>query len=208
MLPSLDLFSLWMFKFTEAFLTTWCELLFVIFYSKFKLNVKLFGCDTITHNIEFIYVFFLYYRPQRSWGKVIFSEACVKNSVHRGGGRSPGPHPGGRLRGLAGVGLQAHNPGGVSQHALRQTTPPPADGYCCGRYASYWNAFLLKYGLHGWLCFQQNNLIVWTPVFTRVLSFIIKILDLLYYYCSKIKKRIVVEIRSCTLKQTYIIYLW
>ena len=20
--------------------------------------------------------------------------------------------------------------------------PPPADGYCCGRYASYWNAFL------------------------------------------------------------------
>ena len=25
------------------------------------------------------------YRPQRSWGKVIFSEACVKNSVHRGG---------------------------------------------------------------------------------------------------------------------------
>ena len=24
------------------------------------------------------------YRPQRSWGKVIFSEACVENSVHRG----------------------------------------------------------------------------------------------------------------------------
>ena len=25
-------------------------------------------------------------------------------------------------------------------------TPPPeqADGYCCGRYASYWNAFLFK----------------------------------------------------------------
>ena len=27
------------------------------------------------------------YRPQRSWAKVIFSQACVKNSVHRGGGR-------------------------------------------------------------------------------------------------------------------------
>ena len=27
------------------------------------------------------------YRPQRSWGKVIFSEACVNNSVHRGGMR-------------------------------------------------------------------------------------------------------------------------
>ena len=25
------------------------------------------------------------YCPQRSWGKVIFSEACVKNSVHGGG---------------------------------------------------------------------------------------------------------------------------
>ena len=27
-----------------------------------------------------------YCRPQRSWGKVIVSEACVKNSVHGGGG--------------------------------------------------------------------------------------------------------------------------
>ena len=26
------------------------------------------------------------YRPQRSWGKIIFSEACVKNSFYRGGG--------------------------------------------------------------------------------------------------------------------------
>ena len=40
-------------------------------------------------------------------------------------------------------GVQAHTEGGgVSQHALRQT--PPADGYCCRRYASYWNAFLLS----------------------------------------------------------------
>ena len=31
-----------------------------------------------------------FYRPQRSWGKVIFSEACVKNSVH-------GPTPGGEV---------------------------------------------------------------------------------------------------------------
>ena len=29
---------------------------------------------------------FDFYRPQRSWGKVIFSEVCVKNSVHKGGG--------------------------------------------------------------------------------------------------------------------------
>ena len=30
--------------------------------------------------------FIIYYRPQQSWGKVIFSEVCVKNSVHRGRG--------------------------------------------------------------------------------------------------------------------------
>ena len=48
------------------------------------------------------------------WGKVIFSEACVKNSVHggRGGGGvpgpggSPGPQPRGKLRGESGPGPQ------------------------------------------------------------------------------------------------------
>ena len=71
----------------------------------------------------------------------------------RGWGVWPGgfsrPIPRGRLRGLArgpqaqaqawGV-LQAQAQGGVSQHALRQN--PPADGYCCRRYASYWSEFL------------------------------------------------------------------
>ena len=34
------------------------------------------------------------YRPQRSWGKVIFSQVCVKNSVHMEGGCPPGSrHP-------------------------------------------------------------------------------------------------------------------
>ena len=47
----------------------------------------------------------------------MFSQACVKNSVHMAGGR--GVHP-------------------------RADTPAPkkADGYCSRRYASYWNAFL------------------------------------------------------------------
>ena len=63
---------------------------------------------------------------------------------------SPGSHPEGKL---TWGGLQAHTQGSpgphpgvcvcVSQHALRQTTPLPADGYCCGQYASYWNAILL-----------------------------------------------------------------
>ena len=48
-------------------------------------------------------------------------------SVHWGGG-CPGQGPGEVC---------------VSQHALRQTPPPQADGYCRRRYTSYWNAFLL-----------------------------------------------------------------
>ena len=35
-----------------------------------------------------------FYRPQRSWAKVIFSQACVKNSVHRGGRVSASVHAG------------------------------------------------------------------------------------------------------------------
>ena len=40
------------------------------------------------------------YHPQQSWGKVIFSEACVKNSVNRGGCLGPGR--GGGVGNLAG----------------------------------------------------------------------------------------------------------
>ena len=73
------------------------------------------------------------YRPQRSWGKVIFSEACVKNSVHGGGGWYPSMHcrwypsmpcrfPGSGIPACL-AGLQAHTqgasrgvwPGGVSR---------------------------------------------------------------------------------------------
>ena len=79
-----------------------------------------------------------FYSPQRSWGKVIFLEACVKNSVSR-------PTPRGEVMG-SGQGVSRSTPkgGAVSQHALRQTLPPPPQpgGYCSGRYASYWNAFL------------------------------------------------------------------
>ena len=60
--------------------------------------------------------------------------------------------PGGAWsRGMHGPGEWVHGPGGwvhgpgglVSQHALRQIPlPGEREGYCCGRYASYWNAFL------------------------------------------------------------------
>ena len=72
------------------------------------------------------------------WGKVIFSETCVKNSVDGGGlpqcmlGYPPGSrHP-----------LSRQPPGAG--------TPPHRSRACweirstSGRYASYWNAFLFK----------------------------------------------------------------
>ena len=58
-----------------------------------------------------IFVKYFHYRPQRSCGKVIFSQACVKSSVHGGRGVSAsvdaGIHPLGR-----------HPP---SKHPPRQT---------------------------------------------------------------------------------------
>ena len=136
--------------------------------------------------------FLFYYRPQRSWGKVIFSEACVKNSVHGGVvsqhalqvsrptpreevegsglGGAPGPHPGGKLRGLAWAGgLQVHTrgdprhtPRGVS--SMHWGRHPPADGYCCRRYASYWNAFLFYLYLYEeyfrWLYPNQTKIAI------------------------------------------------
>ena len=76
-----------------------------------------------------------------------------------GGGVSPGPHPGGKLRGLAwGRGVSRPTPRGVSRPTLRgclqahtrvagypnmhRSRHPPADSYCCGRYASFSNALL------------------------------------------------------------------
>ena len=97
--------------------------------------------------------------PRGDWGGLAggggVSSPIPRGEVERSGrgGGYPGPYRGGgRLRGLAGGGLQTQAQGGlqtqacrgggcVSQHALRQI--PPADGYCCGRYASYWNVFLL-----------------------------------------------------------------
>ena len=61
------------------------------------------------------------------------------------GGGFPGPHPGGKLRGLAGRGVSRPTPGGgVCIQACTEADPPPVDGYCHGQYASYWNAFLFE----------------------------------------------------------------
>ena len=104
-----------------------------------------------------------YYRPQRSWAKVIFSQACVMNSVHKGG---RGYGPGGVCSKFLGGGLLqfflgGSGPGGVSAPNFRggseiffsfkflspkknspgMHTHPPTRSMR-GRNASYWNAFL------------------------------------------------------------------
>ena len=65
-----------------------------------------------------------YYRPQRSCGKVMFSQESV--ILFTGGGCIPA---------CTGTDTSRQTPPG-------RHTPPP-DGHCSGRYASYWNAFLL-----------------------------------------------------------------
>ena len=62
-----------------------------------------------------------HFRPQQSWGKVIFSQASV---ILLTGGV---PAPWGCLVWSRGCLVE-----------------PPRDGHSCGRYASYWNAFLFK----------------------------------------------------------------
>ena len=82
------------------------------------------------------------YRPQRSWGKVIFSEACV-HILSTGGGHA-WLLPGG-VRGCSGgVCMVARGafvvaPGGGGMHGIRRDTEIRS---MSGRYASYWNAFL------------------------------------------------------------------
>ena len=114
-----------------------------------------------------------FYRPQRSFAKVMFLQVCV---CPRGGVSIPACLAGGIPACLA-AGLQGvcypsmhcrwypsmlcnRSPGGLfwggacSQGGVcsrggwypsmywGNPPPPGRDGYCCGRYASHWNAFL------------------------------------------------------------------
>ena len=78
-------------------------------------------------------------------------------SVHGGGWGGLQAHTQWGLRGLAWGGLQAHTQGEVEGSGWGVSRPKPeggcipsctedplpsADSYCCGQYASYWNAFL------------------------------------------------------------------
>ena len=61
----------------------------------------------------------------------------------RSPGGSPGPHQEGSWGVWPGGGLHTHTRGGLRAHT-QGVSSPPVDGYCRGRYASYWNAFLLR----------------------------------------------------------------
>ena len=84
-----------------------------------------------------------YYRPQRSYEGYVFTGVCLST-----GGR-----------GLPGPGRCLLGGGSASQHALRQTPPPGRDGHCCGRYASYWNAFLFLYNFSSTTLFYFSLLV-------------------------------------------------
>ena len=121
-------------------------------------SVKLTGRKMRCRQKAFDYFAQYYYHPQRSWGKVIFSEACVKNSVHRwethGRGRTwqgtcmagGACMVGGLVWWVACVVGDVHGKGHAWQGGMH------GRGDMCGRYyeiwsmsrpcASYWNAFL------------------------------------------------------------------
>ena len=95
--------------------------------------------------------------------------ACLAAGLRRRGWylsmpcRFPGPHPRGKLRSLARGGLKAHTWGSPGPHpggcllwggACSRgvcsgcvCVETSHNSYCCGWYASYWNAFLLSFDL-------------------------------------------------------------
>ena len=73
------------------------------------------------------------YHPQRSCEGYVFTGICLSTGGPLGGSAPGGPGPGGGGAWSGGVGIPA----------CTEADPPGKDGYCCGRYASYWNAFLL-----------------------------------------------------------------
>ena len=96
------------------------------------------------------------YRPQRSFYSCLSfcSQGGSSASVHAGiPPRRPGTHPLGADPPRPDTPLAADTP--------REQTPPSPDGYCCGRYASYWNAF----SLHIFLIFVTDGSITrrWIP---------------------------------------------
>ena len=83
---------------------------------------------------------------------------------------SPDPHPGGSPGPHQG-GLQAHTQGwspGPHLGVCTEADPPP-DGYCCERYASYWNALFSKISSEDITLFSGTiGTLFWTSGNTRM----------------------------------------
>ena len=91
-----------------------------------------------------------FYRPQRSWGKVIFSQVSlillIGGCLLLGGLlRGCVPAPGGLLLGGGCLLLGGVCSRGVpAPEGAGWMVETPRDDHCCGRYAFYWNTFLFK----------------------------------------------------------------
>ena len=96
-----------------------------------------------------------FYRPQ-TFAKVIFllMSVCPWGAMYPSMPCRSHDQPWGVSRRRPG-GCPGEGPGGCIP-ACTEANTPPADGYCCGRYASCWNAFL----------FQNCSLINFIPVFS------------------------------------------
>ena len=97
-----------------------------------------------------------YYHPQRSRGKVIFSEVCAKNSVHRGvcvaGGH--GWQGACMVGGMCGRGHAWQ--GGQAFWGACVAGPCVAGGMC-GRGCAWWGGHVWQGGVHGRGCAWQGG---------------------------------------------------
>ena len=115
--------------FAVVYLTRWCfvlkgswDNLFIFSLSNWFWDV--FNRHTFCTDLNI-------YRPQTKFGARLYFQKRVSRILSTGGAWSLG----GVLPGCASRGV-----------CLVET---PLDGYCCGRYASYWNAFLLVINSNG-----------------------------------------------------------
>ena len=134
---------------SEFFLSSGCEgrAYFCLRFKTFIFSYNQFNASLPIQND--------FYRPQRSWGKVIFSQVSVilltGKCLLRGVSAQWGVCSGGGLPwGCLLWGVSA--PRGVCFAGCPVETP--RDGHCCGRYASNWNAFLSVF------CFFQKYTIL------------------------------------------------
>ena len=143
-----------------------CAIAVIITHNTVKVSVILHKMKLSTIRIRTSIVIIHYYRPQRSWAKVMFLQASVILST--GGGRvsgrenppgretPPAGRPPGRQTPLAGRPPRDQTPLGPDPPTGGRLPPREADPpgtrplrkadssirSMSGRYASYWNAFL------------------------------------------------------------------